>query len=144
MVPRPINACAMLIISTLRVTKYALNVEYETGIIKPKPAPCKILNANSNCSTDVTKMAIRLPKKYMEAPPTPTLRIENFRNNVLVTKPAKLNALKKLQVINAMALVSSPKLAKKSPYIKPNDGMLPNAQVYNFCQEKMPRTFELR
>lgn len=130
MVPRPINACAMLIISTLRVTKYALNVVYATGIIIPKPAPCKILNANSNCSTDVTNMVIRLPKKYIDAPPTPTLRIENFRNNMLVSRPAKLNALKKLQVINAMALVSSPKPAKKSPNIKPNDGMLPKAQIY--------------
>lgn len=130
MVPRPINVWAMLIMSTRRLTKYALNVVYATGIIRPKPVPCRMLKAKSNCSTDVTKMVITLPKKYNDAPPTPTLRIENLRNNVLVTSPAKLNALKKLQVIRAMALVSSPKLVRKSPNIRPNDGMLPNAQIY--------------
>lgn len=57
--------------------------------------------------------------------------MENFLNNVFVKRPAKLNALKNELVINVTALVSSPKLVKKSLNIKPNDGILLNAQIYS-------------
>lgn len=91
-----------------------------------------MLNAIINCSTDVTKMIMRLPKKYIEPPKTPTVRIENFLNNVFVKRPAKLSAQKKQLVIIVTALVSSPKLVRKSLNINPNDGILLKAQICNF------------
>lgn len=44
--------------------------------------------------------------------------------------PAKLRALKKQLVINEIALVSSPKLLRKSPNIKPSDGIDPTATAF--------------
>lgn len=74
-------------------------------------------------------MVMMLPKKYKHPPAIPIVRMENFLNNVLVKRPAKLSALKKLLVIKAMALVSSPMLIKKSPKSNPNDGILDSAQI---------------
>jgi hypothetical protein len=45
--------------------------------------------------------------------------------------PAKLKAQKKVLVIKAIALVSSPKFVKKSPNTKPKDGIDPNATTCN-------------
>lgn len=91
--------------------------------------PWKMLNVIINCSTLVTNTVIKLPKKYIEPPKTPTLRIENFLNSVFVNSPAKLSAQKKQLVIIVTALVSSPRLVKKSLNNNPKDGMLPNANV---------------
>lgn len=96
-----------------------------------------MLNAIISCSTDVTKMVIKLPKKYMEPPKTPTVRIENFLNNVFVKRPAKLSAQKKQLVIMVTALVSSPKLVRKSLNISPNDGILLKAQICNIFHLQM-------
>lgn len=76
-------------------------------------------------------MVITEPKKYIEPPKTPTLRIENFLNRVFVKSPAKLSAQKKLLVTIVTALVSSPRLVRKSLNSNPNDGIQPNANV---CQ----------
>lgn len=88
-----------------------------------------MLNEIINCSTEVTKIVIKLPTKYMDPPNTPTLRIENFLNKVFVNSPAKLSAQKKQPVIMVTALVSSPRLVRKSLNIKPNDGMLLKAHA---------------
>lgn len=93
-----------------------------------------MLNVIINCSTDVTKIVMKLPKKYIAPPKTPTLRIENFLNRVFVNSPAKLSAQKKVLVTIVTALVSSPRLVRKSLNNNPNDGMLPNANV---CQREL-------
>lgn len=88
-----------------------------------------MLNVIINCSTDVTNMVMKLPKKYIEPPKTPTLRIENFLNRVFVNRPAKLSAQKNEDVIIVTALVSSPRLVRKSLNNSPKEGILPNANV---------------
>lgn len=86
---------------------------------------------------DLTKMVIKLPTTYEAAPISPTVRQEVFFIRVLVKSPAKLSALKKQLVINAIALVSSPRFVKKSPNINPNDGSEPKDTV-NIVAIPMP------
>lgn len=74
-------------------------------------------------------MVRKLPKKYKIPPKIPTVRMENFLNNVFVNRPAKLKAQKKQLVMIVTALVSSPKLIKKSLNIKPNEGILLKAHI---------------
>lgn len=91
--------------------------------------PCIKLNVTISCSTELTNIVNKLPKKYIVPPSKPTVRIEHFLNKVFVKRPAKLSALKNELVISATALVSAPKLVKKSLNINPNDGILLNAQI---------------
>ena len=58
----------------------------------------------------------------------PTLRTENFLNEILASKPAKLNELAKKPMTKVVAPDSPPQLAIKSLKIKPNDPRLPQAQ----------------
>lgn len=92
--------------------------------------PCKKLNDTISCSTELTKIVIMLPQKYIDPPSRPTVRMENFLKSVFVKRPAKLKALKNELVMSATALVSSPRLVKKSLNINPKEGMLLNAQIY--------------
>ena len=88
-----------------------------------------MLNVIISCSTFVTNTVNKLPKKYNDQPKTPTLRMENFLNKVFVNSPAKLRAQKKQLVIIVTALVSSPRLFRKSLNNSPKDGMLPKPNV---------------
>lgn len=105
--------------------------------------PCRKLNETMSCSTELTKIVIRLPKKYIVPPISPTVRMENLLNNVFVKRPAKLNALKNELVINVIALVSLPRLVKKSLNINPNDGILLKAQIFS-NQNKKIKKIELK
>lgn len=74
-------------------------------------------------------MVNKLPRKYIDPPKTPTLRMENFLNRVFVKSPAKLSAQKKVLVTIVTALVSSPRFVRKSLNNNPNDGIQPSANV---------------
>lgn len=79
-----------------------------------------MLNVIISCSTEVTNTVIKLPAKYIAPPKIPMVRIENFLNRVFVNNPAKLIAQKKQLVIIVTALVSSPRLIRKSLNINPD------------------------
>lgn len=99
--------------------------------------PWNILNDTSSSLVDRTKIVIKLPITYKAAPINPTVRQDVFFIKVFVNNPAKLNALKKQLVINAIALVSSPRSVRKSPYISPNEGNEPKDTV-NIVAIPMP------
>lgn len=72
-------------------------------------------------------MVRKLPITYIPAPNKPTFRIWNFLNKLCVNNPVKLIEQKKKPVIIATALVSCPKLKRKSLNNNPNEGMPPKA-----------------
>lgn len=81
--------------------------------------------------TEVAKIVMKLPKKYIIPPNTAMVRMENFDTNELTKSPAKDTAQKHTLIIIVTELVAPPQLMMKSLNINPNDANEPKPQAWN-------------
>lgn len=82
-------------------------------------------NEKINVLIDVTKIHSTLPMVNMIAPNKPTDRIEIEWNKIFANKPAQLIAPNDVPITAATALVSALMLFRNSPYIIPNEIIMP-------------------